>query len=152
LLAGNLLAFMGLAGLFGVIAAGAWSDRVGPIGATLVCFALRIVVFAVVLTDSGTLPVAVFAVLYGFTFWSTAPLTVVFVRHAFGPRNLGALSGLVTMVHQICGGLGAWMGAVNFDATGSYDGAFMVMGGCAAAAVLLTLGLARVPHGSAPRP
>lgn len=152
LLAGNLLAFMGLAGLFGVIAAGAWSDRVGPIGATLVCFALRVVVFALVLIDTGTLPVAVFAVVYGFTFWATAPLTVVFVRNAFGVRNLGALSGIVTMVHQVCGGIGAWVGAINFDAAGSYDGTFMVMGGGAVVAMLLTVGLALLRPGTAPRP
>ena len=34
LLAGNLLALMGLTGLIGVVAAGAFSDRVGPIWPT----------------------------------------------------------------------------------------------------------------------
>ena len=143
LLAGNLLAFLGLAGVLGVIAAGASSDRFGPIAAMLICFTLRIAIFALVLIDKGTMSVTLFAVLYGFTFWTTAPLTVVFVRQAFGHHNLGAISGLVTMVHQIFGGIGAWLGAANFDARGDYDVMFMVMIGISVTAIGLTVGLAR---------
>jgi predicted MFS family arabinose efflux permease len=146
LLAGNLLAFMGLAGLIGVIASGTWSDRFSPVGATLACFVLRIVIFALVLVSKDTAAVTAFAVLYGFTYWITAPLAVVFVRNAFGTRNLGALSGLVTMVHQFCGGLGAWAGAAIFDADGSYDTSFMIMLGCSMVALLLSFGLRSAPR------
>jgi len=41
--------------------------------------------------------------------------------------NLGALSGLITMIHHMAGGLGAYAGAALFDARGSYDVAFFVM-------------------------
>ena len=143
LFAGNLLAFMGLAGLVGVIAAGAWSDRFSPVGATIVCFVLRMMIFAMILLSKDPISVTAFAMLFGFTFWITAPLTVVFVRNAFGARNLGALSGLITMVHHMCGGLGAWAGAAFFDADGGYDRAFVVMLVCSLAAVLLSLGLRR---------
>ena len=81
---------------------------------------------------------ASFALLYGVTFWVTAPLTVVFVRDAFGVRHLGALSGFVTMIHHICGGLGAWMGAAHFDADGDYDLTFAIMAVCSLAGILLT--------------
>ena len=141
LFAGNLLAFMGLAGLVGVLAAGAWSDRSGPAAPTVAGFALRIVLFGLILVTKDTAAVAVFALLFGLTFWVTAPLTVVFVRDACGLRNLGALSGFVTMVHHIFGGLGAWAGARVFDSTGGYDPAFMAMLGCAVLAVPLALGL-----------
>lgn len=146
LLAGNLLAVMGLAGLAGVLAAGATSDRWGPLAATIVCFLLRVGVFALVLWTRETGAVAAFAVLFGLTFWVTAPLTVIFVRHAFGTRNLGAISGLVTMVHHVCGGIGAWLGAAVFDADGSYDAAFIVMLAGSALAVLLSLGMTRAPR------
>ncbi len=148
LLAGNLLAFMGLAGLIGVIASGVWSDRFSPVGATAICFLVRIVLFSLVLLSKDTVSVAAFAVLYGFTYWITAPLTVVFVRNAFGTRNLGALTGIVTMVHQFSGGLGAWSGAAIFDADGSYDTSFAIMLGCSMAALLLSFTLRRAPrHG-----
>jgi MFS family permease len=44
-LAGNLLALMGLTGLLGVIVAGWWSDRTGPVWPTAICFVARMGVF-----------------------------------------------------------------------------------------------------------
>ena len=141
LFAGNLLALMGLTGLVGVIAAGAWSDRSGPVWATLACFVLRIAIFGLIVVDQRTASVATFALLYGSTFWVTAPLTVIFARDAFGYKHLGALSGLITMVHHISGGIGAYAGAALFDARGNYDSAFVVMLALSVAAVLFTLRL-----------
>ncbi len=147
LFAGNLLALMGLTGLVGVLAAGAWSDRSGPVSATLACFALRIVIFCVILLDQSTPAVAAFALLYGSTFLVTAPLTVIFVRDAFGMKHLGALSGLITMIHHICGGLGAFAGAALFDTEGNYDSAFVLMLILSVAAMAVTwcLRVARPP-------
>jgi len=143
LLAGNLLAFMGLAGFVGVIAAGAWSDRSGPMLPALACFLARIAAFVLVLLDQSPASIAVFALVFGFTFLMTAPLLVIFARDAFGTASLGAITGLVVMIHHMAGGLGAWAGALLFDARGSYDWAFAAMLGSCVLASLLTLGLAR---------
>jgi predicted MFS family arabinose efflux permease len=143
LAAGNLLAFMGLTGLAGVIASGLASDRLGPIWPTAAAFAARIVVFGWIALDQSPISIAIFALVFGATFLVTAPLTVVFVRESFGTRNLGALTGLITMVHQIFGGVGAYAGAAIFDATGSYDAAFVLMLGSAVIALVLTLMLGK---------
>src|ERR1043165_5458599 len=143
LAAGNLLAFMGLTGLAGVIASGATSDRLGPVWPTAAAFAARVVVFGWIAVDQSPVSVAVFALVFGATFLVTAPLTVVFVRESFGTKNLGALTGLITMVHQVFGGVGAYAGAAIFDATGGYDAAFMLMLASAVAALALTLALSR---------
>lgn len=127
LVAGNLLALMGLTGLAGVVLAGLASDRLGPAWPTAACFVARIVVFAWIAIDQSPLSIAVFALVYGATFLVTAPLTVIFVRETFGTRNLGALAGFITMTHQIFGGLGAYAGAAIFDASGGYDAAFILM-------------------------
>jgi predicted MFS family arabinose efflux permease len=145
LVAGNLLALMGLTGLAGVIASGLLSDRVGPVWPTAAAFLARIVVFGWIAVDQSPLSVAVFALVFGATFLVTAPLTVVFVRENFGTANLGALAGLITMTHQIFGGVGAYAGAAIFDATGGYDAAFVVMLISAAIALALTLMLPRSP-------
>jgi predicted MFS family arabinose efflux permease len=144
-LAGNLLAAMGLAAWLGVLGAGGWGDRAGPAPVTALSFALRIAVFGLIALDQSPLSVAVFALVFGATFFMTAPLTVLFVRDAFGLRNLGALTGLITMVHHIFGGLGAWLGARIFDATGNYDAAFRIMfaASCVALAASLALRGAR---------
>jgi predicted MFS family arabinose efflux permease len=143
LAAGHLLALMGLTGLAGVVAAGFASDRLGPVWPTAAAFAARIVVFGWIALDQSPASVEVFALVFGATFLVTAPLTVVFVRESFGTRNLGALSGLITMVHQIFGGIGAYAGAVIFDATGNYDAAFVLMLASAVVALALTLMLRR---------
>ena len=127
LFAGNLLAFMGLTGVLGVLAAGLWNDRSGPVWATLACFLLRIAVFSLIIVNQDTLSVAAFALLFGITFWMTAPLTVIFARDAFGMKHLGTVSGIIVMVHHMCGGIGAYVGAALFDASGSYDTAFVLM-------------------------
>ena len=143
LMAGNLLALMGLTGLVGVLAGGALSDRSGPMMVSALAFGARIVVFALILVDQSPLSVAIFALVFGATFLVTAPLTVLFVREAFGTRHLGALTGLITMVHQIFGGIGAYGGALIFDATGSYAIAFIVVLVLTVLALALTLALPR---------
>ena len=143
LIAGNLLALMGLTGLAGVIASGLASDRLGPVWPTATAFAARIVVFAWIAIDQSPFSIAVFALVFGATFLVTAPLTVVFVRQSFGTHNLGALAGFITMTHQIFGGLGAYAGAVIFDATGGYDAAFDRDAASAVVALALTLLLRR---------
>jgi hypothetical protein len=47
------------------------------------------------------------------------------------------------MVHQVFGGVGAYAGAAIFDATGSYDAAFVLMLASAAIAFALTAMLTR---------
>jgi predicted MFS family arabinose efflux permease len=151
LAAGNLLAFMGLTGLAGVIASGLASDRLGPVWPTAAAFAARVVVFGWIAIDQSPISIAIFALVFGATFLVTAPLTVVFVRESFGTRNLGALTGLITMVHQIFGGVGAYAGAAIFDATGTYDAAFVLMLASAVVALVLTLLLAKPASRPSPR-
>jgi predicted MFS family arabinose efflux permease len=143
LAAGNLLALMGLTGLAGVVLSGFVGDRTGPVWPTAAAFAARIVVFGWIAIDQSPISVAAFALVFGATFLVTAPLTVVFVRESFGTRNLGALAGLITMVHQVFGGIGAYVGAAIFDATGGYEAAFVAVLVSAVVALALTLILRR---------
>jgi predicted MFS family arabinose efflux permease len=140
--AGNLLAIMGITGLIGVLAAGYWGDRSGPAPATIAAFAARTAVFALVYVDQSPLSVTIFALVFGLTFLMTAPLTVLFVRDSFGVAHLGTIAGLITMVHHIFGGIGAWLGAAVFDRTGHYDIAFAVAAIGSIIALVLTMMLA----------
>jgi len=143
LLAGDLLALMGLVGFAGVILAGAWSDRTGPVMPAAATFLMRIAAFALIMLDQSALSITVFALLFGFTFLMTAPLLVVFARQAFGMVNLGAITGLIVMIHHMCGGIGAWIGAAIFDTRGGYDAAFALMLGSSVLGCLLCAALDR---------
>ena len=142
-LAGNLLALMGVTGLIGVLAAGGWGDKTGPIAPTAASFVARVAVFGLVAVDQSQLSVMIFALVFGVTFLITAPMTVLFVRDSFGTRNLGAITGIITMIHHMCGGLGAWLGAAVFDGTGAYDAVFITMCAVSLAAALFTWALSR---------
>jgi MFS family permease len=144
LLAGNLLAAMGLTSLVGVMLAGWWSDRSGPVPATIVSFAIRTAAFALVVINRDVVSIAIFALAFGFTFLITAPFTVIFTRDAFGYKHLGALSGLITMVHHIAGGLGAYLGAALFDLHGDYALSIQIMLVLSALGMILTK-LVRLP-------
>ena len=116
-----------LFGWFGVLAAGFLADRYGPVVPTLVCFAVRIVVFTLVMLMPTPTTIILFALCYGITFWITAPLTVVFVQQYFGRADLGVLSGIIIMTHQAAGGAGAYLGGAVYDAFGDYHHVFVWM-------------------------
>ncbi len=143
LLAGNMLAFMGLTGLAGVLLTGLLNDRFGPILPTAICFLLRVLLFLLLLASREPWAIVTAALVYGVTFWITAPLTVVFAREIAGPALLGALTGFITMIHHMAGGFGALAGASVFDLYGSYMGAFVGMLVLSAIALALTLALPR---------
>ena len=138
-LAGNLLALMGVMGLLGVLVAGVMADAFGASRPTVLCFVMRIGIFALILPLQSTSAILVFGLLYGFTFLITAPLTVVFLGNIYGPNRLGTLTGTVSMIHQIMGGLGAFAGGWIYDMTDSYDAAFILMLALSLVATALTL-------------
>ena len=112
-LAGNLLAWMGVMGLLGVFVAGIMADALGASRPTVLCFVMRIGIFALIIPFQNTPVILIFGLLYGFTFLITAPLTVVFLGNIYGPHRLGTLTGTVSMIHQITGGLGALRGRLD---------------------------------------
>jgi predicted MFS family arabinose efflux permease len=62
-----------------------------------------------------------FAVVLGFTYLSTIPPTVGLVGKLHGMRYIATLFGIVMLSHQVGGFLGAWLGGVVFERSGSYD-------------------------------
>ena len=152
-LAGNLLALMGLMGLLGVLASGLLADAFGAVRPTVICFLIRMFIFAFIIFDQSTASIFVFGLLYGLTFLITAPLTVVFVGNIFGTARLGTLAGSISMAHQFAGGAGAFFGAWIFDNRGSYDDMFrLLLILSVAAAVLTTLVRERRIDGTATSP
>ena len=135
---GSLYAFMGLLGMLGVMSAGLLADRFGSTRPTALCFLARIACFGLIIFSQNTTAIVIFALLYGFTFLITAPLTVTFAGNMFGAPRLGMMSGIINMTHHIAGGLGALVGGLVFDARGSYDAAFMLMLALAVIASALT--------------
>ncbi|CAG0982186.1 L-lactate transporter [Burkholderiales bacterium] len=62
-----------------------------------------------------------FAVALGLLWLSTVPPTNGIVAGVFGTRYLAMLAGFTFFSHQIGSFLGAWLGGMLYDRTGSYD-------------------------------
>jgi MFS family permease len=62
-----------------------------------------------------------FSIAMGLLWLGTAPLTNGLVSQMFGVKYLTTLFGFVFVGHQVGGFMGAWLGGVVFDVTGSYD-------------------------------
>lgn len=86
-----------------MLLSGVLSDAFGAARPALLCFLLRIVIFGFIIYSQDTVAVAAFALVYGFTFLVTAPLTVVFAGAIFGQGRLGLVAGSISMIHQISG-------------------------------------------------
>ncbi len=128
--AGNMLAWLGLMSLPGILIAGPLSDRIGnkiPIALT---FLMRFALFVFILKFQGLVSFYVFACAFGFT---------LLIGKLYGFSHVGLLSGFITTIHHLGGGFWAYLGGEIFDRTGSYELAFILSAIMALVAVLCTI-------------
>jgi predicted MFS family arabinose efflux permease len=123
--AGNILALFGLLSMGGILIAGPASDRFGNRWPIALTFVLRFIVYILILKYPNELNFYIFALLFGFTFMITAPLTATLMGRLYGLSHVGLLSGFAT-VHHLAGGFWAYMGGMVFDRTGSYRLIFVI--------------------------
>ena len=116
------LALVGLFNVFGTYIAGSLGQRMSKTKIlSFIYFARAVIVAVFILAPLTPMSVYIFASLMGLLWLSTVPVTNVLVAQMFGIHHLSMLSGFVFFSHQIGSFLGAWMGAVIFDANKSYD-------------------------------
>jgi MFS family permease len=119
---GWTLAVIGLFNIVGCLSVGWLASRFPRRYLLSLNYFLR----AVAITAFITLPASpaaalVFGAVMGLLWLSTVPPTSGLVTVMFGTRWLATLYGFVFFSHQVGGFLGAWMGGVIYERTGSYD-------------------------------
>jgi MFS family permease len=116
------LALVGLFNVFGTYMAGSLGQRMSKTKIlSFIYFARAMIVAVFILAPLTPMSVYIFASCMGLLWLSTVPPTNAVVAQIFGIQHLSMLSGFVFFSHQIGSFLGAWMGAVIFDANKSYD-------------------------------
>jgi predicted MFS family arabinose efflux permease len=120
-LGATALALIGLFNMVGTWACGWLGGRVRQqyvLGWLYLTRGLAIAVFFFLpKTDASVLA---FAAVMGLTWLGTVPLTSGLVAKIFGTEHLGTLFGICFLSHQIGSFLGAGVGGVVYDLTGSY--------------------------------
>jgi predicted MFS family arabinose efflux permease len=116
------LALIGLVNIVGTYAAG-WLGSRMPKRYILsgIYFGRSVVIALFLWLPLSAFTVYAFAVALGLLWLSTVPTTNGLVAQLFGVRYLAMLSGFTFFSHQIGSFLGAWLGGLAFDRTGSYD-------------------------------
>lgn len=121
------LALIGLGNVFGSYGAGLLGQRFSKKWLLTWIYGARAVLIAALMLLPKTPAVFyAFALLMGFLWLSTVPLTNALVAQIFGLRHVSMLSGTVFFGHQIGSFCGAWLGGVIFTTRGSYDLAWWI--------------------------
>ena len=116
------LALVGLFNVFGTYIAGSLGQTMAKRKIlSFIYFARAVSVTIFIVAPLTPMSVYIFASVMGLLWLSTVPPTNALVAQIFGIQHLSMLSGFVFFSHQIGSFLGAWMGAVIFDANKSYD-------------------------------
>ena len=115
-------AFSLLSGLnvIGVMGAGMLGDRLGRKNILCAVYLTRAAAFAILLTAPGLWGLFGFAVVSGFSWFGTVPLTTALTAEVYGLRHIGALSGLVYLAHAIGGALAVQLAGTLKDVQGDY--------------------------------
>ncbi len=137
--AASMLAWLGLLSLVGVLLAGPAADAIGNKTPIIITFALRVALFVMLLLVKGEAPFWIFSLGFGLTLLVTAPLATTLVGALYGSTHIGFISGFITTVHMLGGGVWAYLGGVIFDKTGGYDLSFLLSAVFAAVALVCTL-------------
>jgi MFS family permease len=116
------LATIGFFNIVGSFGFGKLMDRFAPQYLLTVLYSIRAsAALAFIVVPPTAVTALAFAVVMGLTWLGTVPLTNGVVARLFGLGNLGALFGVAFLSHQIGAFLGAWLGGVSLQLTGSYQ-------------------------------
>ena len=116
---------LGIIGLFNIVgslgigwAVGRWRSK-SLLSLLYTARALAVVVF--MLAPKTATSFFIFAAVIGVTYLSTVPPTAGLVGKLYGPRYMATLFGIVMLSHQVGGFLGAVLGGMLYERSGSYD-------------------------------
>ncbi|MFC1919788.1 MFS transporter [Chloroflexota bacterium] len=139
LMAATFVSVVGASGIVGRLAMGTASDRIGGDKALAICCAILAVTLVWLIFSREPWMFYLFAVVFGFAYGGEIPQIPALIGRFFGLRALAALVGTVVAAASIGGALGSWLGGQIFDATGSYQVAFVIAALAALCSLVITL-------------
>jgi MFS family permease len=134
------LALIGLFNVVGTLGAGWAGGRFSKKYLLSTIYSVRAVLISMlVFLPLSPVTLYVFACGIGLLWLGTVPLTNGLVGQIFGLRYMATLTAIVFFGHQIGSFIGVWLAGYLYDATGSYNGAFLTSIGLGVFAALVNL-------------
>jgi MFS family permease len=129
----SLLSVQGGVNLVGVLITGHMSDRIARSKVLALTHLIRslsfVTIVSFILFGGGSLWLLYVAIaLFGFGWFTTAPLASGLVADLFGYRRMGTIIGLLLSCHMVGMAMGAYAGGITFELTGSYYLLFLIQG------------------------
>jgi MFS family permease len=121
----EMLSLMLGLGIVSRLAAGLLADRIGGVATLLTGSVLQGFALFLYLWFDGLVSLYVISGLFGLFQGGIVPTYAIVVREYFAPREAGTRLGLVLMAALFGMALGGWLSGAIFDATGSYQAAFL---------------------------
>ncbi|MGD0053142.1 MAG: MFS transporter [Vulcanimicrobiaceae bacterium] len=147
----SALALIGFFNIIGTFGFGKLMDRFPAQNLLAVLYVIRSTAIAVFVAVPPTAATTLaFASVMGLAWLGTVPLTNGIIARMYGIGNLGALFGACFLAHQVGSFLGAWLGGVTLQQTGSYQIMWAALIAVGYASALINLPI-RVPS-AAPVP
>ena len=141
------IAIIGLANIFGAIAAGAlgkkWPKKY-LLSSIYTCRTIAAATFIILPMTPTT--VVLFSIVMGALWLATVPLTSGLIAHIYGLRYMGTLYGIVFFSHQLGSFFGVWLGGLMYDFSGSYDAVWWVGIGVGAFSAIIHLPVRETPR------
>ena len=135
-MAATVFGLMSGLNIIGSIGAGMLSDKFSRKNLLTAVYALRAGAYAILIVPtmfdvpvlSGDLGLWLFALMAGFSWVATAPLTSTLTADVYGLRALGTISGVTFVFHQVGGFGSVLLAGLLYDVTGSYTVPFLLAG------------------------
>ena len=121
----DMLALMMAFGVVGRILSGVIADRVGGLRTLMLGSALQAIALLMYLFFDGLFSLYAISALFGLFQGGIVPSYAIIVREYFPVKEAGTRVGIVLMASLLGMALGSWMSGYIFDATGSYQAAFV---------------------------
>jgi MFS family permease len=118
--AGTALGLVGGTGIVSGVIVGSLSDRIGRKHLLAGLYLLRAAAVVVLMGADSALALYAFAVMFGLS-RANGALVAAAVIDLYGRQAVGSILGYTTTFHQLFAALGAFVGGLAYDLTGSYN-------------------------------
>jgi sugar phosphate permease len=144
--AATLFSITAAVALVGKLIIGYLMDKLPPRTVVSSCFLLQALGLVILLFTKGPFLLWAFVLIFGFSMGGTATLRPLIVTWLFGLGSYGAIFGAMQVFQALGSSLFPLAGGIIFDATGSYQWAFLLFAAMAAVSGVLYILLPSATH------
>jgi MFS family permease len=123
------LSLMAFFGMLGKLVLGSFSDRYPARYALVISLTTQVVGVVIILTAGTSMLVWLFVPVFGFGFGAFGAIMPLLVQQTFGLRSFGTILGSISFLTLVPALIGPPLVGASFDATGSYQIAFLTISG-----------------------